>query len=34
MNSGHIRGVGAKVKTPMQTFIDSVPLAQEKLIAA
>jgi hypothetical protein len=34
MNSSHITGVGATVKTPMQTFLDSLSLAMEKLIAA
>jgi hypothetical protein len=34
MSSDHIRAAGAKAKTPMQTFIDSLPLAREKSIAA
>ena len=31
---GPIRGVGAFGKTPMQTFLDALPLAKEKLMAA
>lgn len=34
MNSGRIKNVGAKAKTPMRTFKDSVAAAKEKLISA
>ena len=32
--AGLTRDAGASAKTPMQTFLDAVPLAKEKLIAA
>jgi hypothetical protein len=33
-NKGRIRVAGASAKTPMQTFLDAVPMAKEKMIAA
>jgi hypothetical protein len=32
MRSAPITGDGATEKTPMQTFLDSLPMAREKLI--
>ena len=33
-SSAHIRAVGATAKTPMQTFVDTIPLAREKMLNA
>ena len=33
-SSDHIRAAGAYGKTPMQTFIDTLPVAKEKLMQA
>jgi hypothetical protein len=33
MRHGHIRDVGAS-ETPMQTFLDAMPMTKEKMIAA
>ena len=34
MRRGHIRDVWCFGKTPMQTFLDAMPIAKEKMIAA
>ncbi len=34
MSCGPIKSAGVKARPPMQTFIDSVPLAKEKILAA
>jgi len=34
MRRGHIKGAGALAKTPLQTFLDAIPIAREKMIAA
>jgi hypothetical protein len=33
MRHGHIRDVGCFGKTPMQTFLDAMPMTKEKITA-